>query len=116
MRAPTQATPAPFAFSIAVMAAKRMTRCPMPLSPSTRAVAGRSRTIRISGRGLIPPALRRRKIERQTDHAVGIAAAQISLDHQIGDNVRVFRPKAGSLEGALDERRQRRPRDARRLG
>jgi hypothetical protein len=68
------------------------------------------------GTRLDPARLEAPQIERQADHAVGIAAAQIGLDHQIGDNVRVFGPKAGSLEGALDERRQRRRRDARRLG
>jgi len=47
---------------------------------------------------------------------VGIAAAQIGLDHQIGDNLGVIGAKAGGLEGALDESRQRRRRDARRIG
>src|SRR5215207_4290109 len=36
-----------------------MTRCPMPLSPSTSAVAARSRTTLICGRTLMPPALMR---------------------------------------------------------
>jgi len=65
---------------------------------------------------LDPARLEAPQIERQTDDAVGIAVALIGIDHQIGDNVRVFGPKAGSLEGALDESRQRRRRDARRLG
>ena len=43
------------------------------------------------------------QIERKANHAVGIAAAQIGLDHQAGDNLGVFRGKPGSLEGALDE-------------
>ena len=56
------------------------------------------------------------QIERQANHAVGIAAAQIGLDHQIGDNLRVVGAKAGGLQRALDESRQRRRRDARRIG
>src|SRR5262249_61732697 len=43
------------------------------------------------------------QIKRQANDPVGIAAAQIGLDHQAGDNLGVFRGKPGSLEGALDE-------------
>jgi len=51
------ATPVRFAFSIAVMAAKRITRWPMPLSPSTSAVAGPRSRMRMSGCALMCPLL-----------------------------------------------------------
>src|SRR5258706_10989279 len=53
---PTQATPAVFAFSIAVFAAKLITTCPMPLSPSTSAIPAASRVTRIFGFTLTAPA------------------------------------------------------------
>jgi len=44
------------AFSIAIAAARLMTRCPMPLSPLTSAVEACSRTTRMFGLVLKPPA------------------------------------------------------------
>jgi hypothetical protein len=55
-RTPTQAQPALRALAIAVSAAYFMTRCPMPLSPFTSAIAARSRSMRMFGRGFTPPA------------------------------------------------------------
>ena len=55
-RAPAQPMPARFAFSTAICAARVITRWPMPLSPSTSAVAARSSTTRMSGWRLMPPA------------------------------------------------------------
>ena len=52
-------------------------------------------------------------IERQPDHAVGVAAAQIRLDHQSGDGFRVLRRQAGRREGADDERGKAIGRNAR---
>src|SRR6267154_542807 len=52
---PTQATPAVFAFSIAVFAAKLITTCPMPLSPSTSAIPAASRATRTFGFTLTAP-------------------------------------------------------------
>jgi hypothetical protein len=60
MRVPTQATPAVRAFAIAIAAARRITRWPMPLSPSTSAIAARSSTTRMSGFTFTPPARMRR--------------------------------------------------------
>src|SRR4051794_4688689 len=48
------------ASAIAVSAARDITRCPMPLSPSTSAVAGADFVTAMFGRGLKPPAFRRR--------------------------------------------------------
>ena len=45
-------------------------------------------------------------IERQPDHAMGIAAAQIGLDHEPGDGFRVLRGQAGRDKGADDETRE----------
>jgi len=59
-RAPTQAAPVSRASSIAVSAARLITRWPMPLSPSTRAVAGADLVTVMFGRLLNPPAFRRR--------------------------------------------------------
>ena len=62
-----------------------------------------------------PARLEAPQIKRQADHAVRVAAAQIGLDHQSGGNLRIRGGKTGSLEGALDESRQRRRRDTRRI-
>ena len=59
-RTPTQDTPFCFAIAIASSAARDITRWPMPLSPSTRAVAGAERVTVMSGCLLKPPAFRRR--------------------------------------------------------
>src|SRR5580704_3889579 len=59
-RTPTQDTPFSLAMTIASSAARDITRWPMPLSPSTRAVAGAVRVTVMSGCLLKPPALRRR--------------------------------------------------------
>ena len=50
-----------------------------------------------------PARLQAPQVKRQADHAVGIAAAQIGLDHQPGDDVRIFGGKPGGLEGTRDE-------------
>jgi hypothetical protein len=47
---------------------------------------------------------------------VGIAAAQIGLDHEAGDDVGITGRKPDSFEGALDEGRQRRCCNARHIG
>src|SRR5690242_502851 len=52
--------PVTCAFSIAIDAARLITRWPMPLSPLMSAVEGNSRTTRMLGRTLKPPALMRR--------------------------------------------------------
>src|SRR6266702_8707521 len=52
---PTQAVPAVLAFSIAVFAAKLITTCPMPLSPSTSAMPAASRATRTFGFTLTAP-------------------------------------------------------------
>ena len=81
--------------------AKRMTRWPMPLSPSTSAVArlllhdADIRT-RLDAAGLQPA-----QIERQADHAVGIAAAQIGLDHEAGDDPHRFRGRPAASKARL---------------
>ena len=62
-----------------------------------------------------PARLEAPQIERQPDHAVRVAAAQIGLDHQPRDNLRIIGGKSGSLEGAHDESRQCRRRDTRRI-
>ncbi len=113
MRAPTQATPFVFAFSIAVMVANRITRWPMPLSPSTSAVAGFSCTMRMFGRGLLPPAFSRLTLTAQADDAMGVGAAQIGLDHEAGDDVGIGGGKPGRLQRALGEGLQVRRHDAR---
>src|SRR6516225_7871335 len=59
-RAPTQAAPVSRAIAIASPAARDITKCPMPLSPSTSAVAGAVRDTVMFGRLLKPPALSRR--------------------------------------------------------
>ena len=46
------AMPVVRAFSMAISAARFMTRCPMPLSPCSKAVLTCSRTTRMSGRTL----------------------------------------------------------------
>src|SRR5215475_127195 len=58
--APTHATPLSRASATAVSAARLITRWPMPLSPSTSAVAGAVWLTAIFGLLLKPPALRRR--------------------------------------------------------
>ena len=45
-------------------------------------------------------------IKRQPDHAVGVAAAQIGLDHEAPDDFRVLRGQAGRDKGADDETRE----------
>src|SRR5881396_1827875 len=57
---PTQAAPAVFAFAIAVFAAKLITTCPMPLSPSTSAMPAASRATFTFGFTLTAPPLMRR--------------------------------------------------------
>src|SRR6185312_9003248 len=59
MRTPTQATPVSRASSIAVSAARATTRWPMPLSPSTSAVAGAERVTLMFGCALIALSLSR---------------------------------------------------------
>ena len=56
----TQPMPVARAFSMAISAARLMTRWPMPLSPLTSAVEACSRTTRMFGLVLKPPALMRR--------------------------------------------------------
>jgi hypothetical protein len=51
--------PALRALSAAISAVRDITRWPMPLSPSSKAVAARSSTTRMSGARLMPPALMR---------------------------------------------------------
>ena len=55
------------------------------------------------------------KIKRQADHTMRVAAAQIGLDHQSRDNLRVRGGQTRSLEGALDESRQCRRHHTRRI-
>src|SRR5436190_1541705 len=57
---PTQAAPAVLAFAIAVFAAKLITTCPMPLSPSTSAMPAASRATLTFGFTLTAPPLMRR--------------------------------------------------------
>src|SRR5215469_5082639 len=59
-RTPTQAAPLCCAIAMASLAARDITKCPMPLSPSTSAVAGAVRDTVMFGRLLKPPALSRR--------------------------------------------------------
>src|SRR5262249_43123585 len=59
-RPPPQAPPASRAIAMASLAARDITKCPMPLSPSTSAVAGAVRDTVMFGRLLKPPALSRR--------------------------------------------------------
>jgi hypothetical protein len=54
-------------------------------------------------------------IERQADHAVGIAAAQIGLDHQAGNLLGIAGGKPASFERAAHEGGKRSRRDARHL-
>jgi hypothetical protein len=56
MREPTHAMPQVRALSIAICAAFVITRWPMPLSPSSSAMPGRSCTTLMSGCRLMPPA------------------------------------------------------------
>jgi hypothetical protein len=42
-------------------------------------------------------------VERQPDHAAGIAAAQIGLDHALGERLRIAFRLAGCDEGAGDK-------------
>src|SRR6516164_3734089 len=56
-RTPTQAAPLCRAIATASLAARDITKCPMPLSPSTSAVAGAVRDTVMFGRLLKPPAL-----------------------------------------------------------
>ena len=91
-RAPTQATPFSRASAIAVSAARCITRWPMPLSPSTIAVAGAvlptvMLALRIDAAGLDAP-----DVLRQAEHAVRIGAGEIGFQHQLGDIARHRRP------------------------
>src|ERR1700745_513445 len=62
-----------------------------------------------------PARLEASQIKRQADHAMRVAAAQIGLDHQSRDNLRLRGGQTGSLESALDEGRQCGRRDTRRI-
>ena len=67
----------------------------MPLSPSIKAADGRSLTTRIFGFGIDAAGADAAHIERQADHAMGVAAAQIGFDHQARQRFRIRRRQAG---------------------
>ena len=52
-------------------------------------------------------------VERQPDHAMGVGAAQIGLDHEPGKRVRIVGRQAGGNESAGDKRREPCGRNAR---
>src|ERR1700730_9761729 len=102
--------PVTFAFSIAISVARDITRCPMPLSPLISAVEACSRTTRMLGRVLKPPALMRRAycrsaagILRQAADAMPVRALQIGLRHQRGDDGGIIVGQAEADHGLLDE-------------
>ena len=104
-RAPTQATPFSRAISTAVSAARAITRWPMPLSPSTSAVAGAVRSTRdvrprIDAAGADAP-----HVVRQAEHAVRIGAGEVGLDHQLGDLRGIGGGQADGAQRVRDESR-----------
>src|SRR5271154_4983969 len=103
----TQAMPVTRAFSIAISAARFMTRWPMPLSPFTSAVEACSRTTRMSGRTLKPPALMRRAYcGRQP--AAAVSARPVLVGFRLWGGVRhgVLARKAEPLQRLANERPQ----------
>ena len=52
------------------------------------------------GGGVDAPGAKTAHIQRQPDHAVSIAAAQIRLDHKVGQNLRITSGHAGRCKGA----------------
>ena len=77
--------PASRASAIAVSAARAITRWPMPLSPSTSAVAAAVFSTRIVALGIDAAGAYAPHVLRQPEHAMGIGAGQIGLEHQLGD-------------------------------
>ena len=63
-----------------------------------------------------PARLEPAQIDRQPDHAVGVAAAQTGVDHEPSDDFCVVLRQSGCDERARGESDQGRRRDARRLG
>ena len=64
----------------------------MPLSPSINAADGRSLTTRIFGLGIDAAGADAAHVKRQPDDAMGVAAAQIGLDHEIRQRLRIVLP------------------------
>ena len=94
-----------FASAIAVSAARGITRWPMPLSPSTMAVAGAVFStlmfgLRIDAAGLDAP-----HILRQPEHAMRVGAGEIGFEHQLGDLRRVGVRHADRRHRVPDQRR-----------
>ncbi len=116
MRQPTQATPHSRASSIAVSAARATTRWPMPLSPSTSAVAGAVRVHLDVGARIGRAEFEPLHVLRQAEHAVRIGAGEIGLQHQLGDLGGVGRRHAGFRHGVDDQAGDGRNRNAAGLG
>src|SRR6266581_4237124 len=85
---PTQAAPAVFAFAIAVFAAKLITTCPMPLSPSMSAIPAASRATFDATHVL-----------RQSENSVSVRAVEVGARHQLGAGGGVFRGQADREQG-----------------
>ena len=84
----------------------------MPLSPSISAADGRSLDHADIRLGVDAAGADAAHVKRQPDHAMGVAAAQIGLDHKSGERFRILRRQAGRDEGAGDEGGNLRGRNA----
>src|ERR1700704_695575 len=93
------------AFSMAISAARVITRWPMPLSPLRTAVEACSRTTRMSGRGLKPLALMRRGYlgRRGGAAAVPVGPLQSRFRHQGCDGHGVLVWQAEPLQRRMNE-------------
>ena len=89
------------ASAIAVSAARDITRWPMPLSPSTSAVAGAllrhgDVRVRIEAAGLQPP-----HILRQAEHTMRVGAGEVRLAHHSGAYRRILARQAGGASASV---------------
>ena len=109
---PAQATPVSFASWIAVWTRCITARWPMPLSPSTMAVAGAVLVTSIFGRGLMPPALIRLTCAVSGTRHARRRREKVGLHHQDRDLYGVLARHSEGEHAIADQRFDRASRRA----